>query len=108
MSGTGDAPAIDANVWLSAFSHERSPEWKLPERPALAMGSASPVTQGAGPWYPNSIWQLNQNRDLSVNALYYLDHPTLGLLVEIRPYLVPETRVPTANPVKPSGKRGFE
>ena len=74
------------------------------------MVGASGASQGAGSWYPDSIWQLNQMRDLSPNALYYLDHPTLGLLVEIRPYLVPEPRLPNATPapVKQPGKRGFE
>jgi hypothetical protein len=37
---------------------------------------------------------LNQTRELGPNALYYLDHPTMGMLVEIRPYQLPELELP--------------
>ena len=112
LIGTGNDANIDANLWLSSFSKTRSGHWQLPERPPLATtgSGASNSELGNEAWYPDSIWQLNQNHDLGPNALYYLDHPTLGLLVEIRPYLVPETRVPETktSPVKPARKRGFE
>ncbi len=119
LTGTGDLPVLDANLWLSNFSREHAEQWQLPERPALVPANKLAALQDAVPansqpnteaWYPDSIWQLNQSRELSANALYYLDHPTLGLLIEVRPYLVPEPRVPgtTAPVVKPANKRGFE
>jgi hypothetical protein len=36
------------------------------------------------------VWQLAQTRELGAGQLYYLDHPALGVLIEVRPYLLPE------------------
>lgn len=107
--GQGSVADLDANLWLTTFSQE-SPSaaddesgWQLPETPLkqspvaaseieLQRGDVALVQ--ATTWYPASIWHLNQSRDVGPNALYYLDHPALGLLIEIRPYLVPDAPVP--------------
>ncbi len=110
LAGTNNAATLDANLWLSTFSRDHAEQWKLPDRPTQAVNKFD-VTHAAGaddihaePWFADSIWQLSQSRELDPNVLNYLDHPTLGLLIEIRPYLVPEARVPAAA-VKPASKR---
>ncbi|HTR01068.1 MAG TPA: CsiV family protein [Candidatus Acidoferrum sp.] len=110
ISGQGELPVIDANLWLGSFSHERgdnATDWKLPQRPR-GDDEKTETAAPAQPWYPHDVWQLNQTRDLGPNALYYLDHPALGLLIELRPYLVPEAKVPTTETPRPARKTGFE
>ncbi len=111
-------------------------EWKLPEQPVLQPPvqqqplqlqspqlqspqqqvsnnavALAPEAVGLAPavsWYPTSIWQLNQSRDVGPNALYYLDHPAMGLLIEIRPYLVPDSLVPVTDTTAPTATTQFE
>ena len=110
--GQGIVADLDANLWLTTFS-EQPPAvddgddtWQLPERPVPPVAAAAEAERlqseaiqqvPATTWYPASIWHLNQSRDVGPNALYYLDHPALGLLIEIRPYLVPEILVPATS-----------
>jgi hypothetical protein len=56
--------------------------------PSSAFPSPAPT------WYVSKVWHLNQSRKLTSNALHYLDHPAVAVLVEIRPYLVPATVAP--------------
>lgn len=108
--GQGLVADLDANLWLSSFTDQlpaaADREWTLPEQPVPSAVVANDTAElplpevGVVPavsWYPTSIWQLNQSRDVGPNALYYLDHPAMGLLIEIRPYLVPEALVPTSD-----------
>jgi hypothetical protein len=37
-----------------------------------------------------SVWQMQQTHDLSAGQLYYFDHPAFGLIIQLRPYLLPE------------------
>lgn len=90
-------------------------EWKIPALPFPALTEASPVQlQGqmqqpaepqtpfqaplqvqpgiqaqAQPWELAAVWQLAQTRELSANQLYYLDHPAIGVLIQVRPYVLP-------------------
>lgn len=124
--GQGLVADLDANLWLSAFADQlpaaADGEWKLPEQPVLdepadnapavpAQGGEDTGQVGLMPavsWYPTSIWQLNQSRDVGPNALYYLDHPAMGLLIEIRPYLVPEPLVPATDTTAIPAAAAFE
>jgi hypothetical protein len=61
-------------------------EWKIPEFPfPPPVSDIEPV-----PAELVQVWQLAQTRELGAGQLYYLDHPALGVLIEIRPYLLPE------------------
>lgn len=111
VSGQGRDATLDVNLWLARFESSLQPataEWVLPALPNLEPAATPSQTQ-AGPsteptlaattWHPSEIWQLSQTRNINANSLYYLDHPTLGLLVEIRPYLVPELELPPTEQV---------
>ncbi len=82
---------LDINVWLNRFDGRiagTSPvaeEWKVPEYPFPPVVTAPELAQ----WELAEVWQLAQTRELGVNQLYYLDHPALGVLIQIRPYLLP-------------------
>lgn len=133
--GQGVVADLDANVWLTNFASqppaESDGEWKLPEQPVLQplveqqpLQLQAPQRQAdnteaglaletealvpVASWYPTSIWQLNQSRDVGPNALYYLDHPAMGLLIEIRPYLVPDSLVPVTDIAADPAGRPFE
>ncbi len=77
------------------------------QEPLLPEETAQVTLVPAVVWYPEKIWQLNQTRELGPNALYYLDHPTMGVLVEIRPYELPELELPLSE-AQPATNSGFE
>jgi hypothetical protein len=120
FSGQNGEANVDVNVWLSSFVTSppaTEEEWQLPEMPVLTppeletpslpVETAQVTLVPAEVWYPEKIWQLNQTRELGPNALYYLDHPTMGMLVEIRPYQLPELELPLSEG-QPATNSGFE
>jgi len=81
---------IEVRVWLADFSAlanttTNTISWQLPEQPFPGGDSTLtmdlPVTRLA---------YMDQLRQMVSNELYYLDHPAIGLLVQIRPYTLPE------------------
>lgn len=81
---------VEANLWLAEFSafpvgNGEGMRWQLPAPPFQA-GETSltldlPVTE---------LSYMNQVRPMISNELHYLDHPDLGVLVQIRPYELPQ------------------
>jgi hypothetical protein len=67
--------------------------WQLPALPELDPGQ---VTGEAGNLSlalelpVNYLSYMDQERAMVSNELYYLDHPDFGLLVQIRPYQLPD------------------
>lgn len=112
LSDNGGNVTLDINIWLSRFTRDLpvgDPEWQIPDRPfPLEQTQAAPVQpvafqQTPGPtlpgWLVTEVWQLEQTRELGANQLYYLDHPALGVLIQLRPYQLPalETAVDEAD-----------
>ncbi|MGV3591342.1 MAG: CsiV family protein [Gammaproteobacteria bacterium] len=90
-------------------------EWKIPALPFPAVTNASPaqpqmqvqqpaqsqtpfqaplpvqpgIEAPASSWELTAVWQLAQTRELTANQLYYLDHPAIGVLIQVRPYVLP-------------------
>lgn len=113
----GNGAMLDINVWLNEFrlnaavpdlvlpARETQDEWKIPELPfpietpatplqetivtAAGFDAATPAAPPAQGWELTAVWQLEQTRELSVNQLYYLDHPAIGVLIQVRPYVLP-------------------
>jgi hypothetical protein len=78
---------VEARLWLVEFSTQETPGsvlWALPEIPGIGNVSLSPEMP------VNYLTYMQQERAMVSNELYYLDHPDFGLLVQIRPYQLPE------------------
>lgn len=112
LSGQDREATLDVNLWLTRFGASPSPGpdvWTLPDAP-FQETSLPPAGSGARPttsrWHPQEIWQLTQTLKLAPNSLHYIDHPKIGVIVEIRPYLVPEAD--PAPPALPTSGSGFE
>jgi hypothetical protein len=82
---------VDINVWLNEFSAgsfaATSEEWTIPMVPFAR--EETPALPDTTPWTLAAVWQLAQTRELSANQLYYLDHPAIGVLIQVRPYVLP-------------------
>jgi hypothetical protein len=112
----GTAAMLDINVWLNEFRaasgftvaaqdvQDVQDEWNIPALPfplettavadtallpAFGETAAGPVAAPAPSWELSAVWQLEQTREMTANQLYYLDHPAIGVLVQIRPYVLP-------------------
>lgn len=89
-------------------AQETQDEWKIPELPfpdetngveaqnaalpsasTLPRAAIAPAAPAAQTWELTAVWQLAQTREMSANQLYYLDHPAFGVLIQVRPYVLP-------------------
>jgi hypothetical protein len=99
LSDLGGQPTLDINLWLNSFADRPQTvesEWNVPELPlpldemeASPPGSSPQMTLLQAPTV-TEVWQMQQTRDLRAEQLYYLDHPAFGVIIQIRPYLLPE------------------
>ncbi len=80
-----DRVMLMAELWLSEFGGEAEQKWTLPAMPAESAEGATPTAT------PNirRIYTMAQQRELRSNEFHYLDHPALGIVVQITPYEVP-------------------
>lgn len=101
-----DRVVFDSNLWLSSFSttpntgDSLQEEWTLPVLPAVIMNESDSArvseesVANAIEFHVNRIMQLRQTRDMRSDEFHYIDHPAMGILVQITPYVVPEIPVP--------------
>ena len=86
---------LDINVWLNEFSAVpvstayEAEAWKIPQLPFPFPPETTALVPDPTPWELTAVWQLAQTRELGVNQLYYLDHPAIGVLIQVRPYVLP-------------------
>lgn len=81
---------LDINVWMNEFTTGEvvtAEEWKIPMLPFEPVDNTA--MPGATSWTLSAVWQLAQTRELAANQLYYLDHPAIGVLIQVRPYVLP-------------------
>ena len=85
---------LDINVWMNEFATGEAvtaEEWNIPMLPFTpANMTATPDTTS---WKLSAVWQLAQTRELAANQLYYLDHPAFGVLIQVRPYVLPPLNI---------------
>jgi hypothetical protein len=88
----GDRVDVEARLWLVEFSSEETPGsvlWQLPVLPESIPGNTD--TESMTLEFPvNYLSFMNEERAMISNELHYLDNPDFGLLVQIRPYQLPE------------------
>jgi hypothetical protein len=88
-----DRVVIDSNVWLVDYSRNKNStdDWQVPALPTIpglrpASGGDEIVNTN---FFINLIVQLNASRDMRSNEFHYLDHPAMGMVVSIKPYVLP-------------------
>ena len=84
---------VEARLWLAEFrpaSAVTNASWKLPDSPYGNQNSEFSGFNLADNYSVERLAYMNQERAMISNELHFLDHPDIGLLVEIRPYQLPE------------------
>ena len=80
-----DRVIFSADLWLAEFGGVAGGGWSLPPLPEEFMestdSSASPAI--------SRIYPMRQQRELRSGEFHYLDHPALGIVVQITPYNPP-------------------
>jgi len=96
LSDNNGRVMLDLDVWLNVFapaSPDAASGWQIPQLPFATetpTANLQAQTQPTEPqWLLSAVWRQQQTRELGSSQLYYIDHPTLGVLVEIRPYVLP-------------------
>lgn len=114
FNNTEDRVVFDGNLWLSSFStalnaeettdDTAQEEWTLPVLPAVmvnADNAGEPEGEESIEFQVNRIMQLRQTRDMRSGEFHYIDHPAMGILLQITPYVVPELPVPEVEEIAP-------
>ena len=87
---------VEARLWLASFVSSAelppgNPQREMPPLPDNDAQTAAVINPGFENQYSiNDIAYMEQMRAMISNELHYLDHPDLGIIVEVRPYQLPE------------------
>lgn len=97
-----DRVVLDVRVWLtqfSAMSPAEGEQTSLPELPAAVINQR-PVEDlpDEQQWYMEQVVPVLSTRELRSNEFHYLDHPAVGVIVQIQPYEVPPLPEPEPEP----------
>lgn len=88
---------IDPQAELDALAAQESSQ-----PPATSATESAMPAEPAPPARPERIIVVNSQERLSPGALHYLDHPVLGILVQVTPVTAPATSGSTAPTVSPA------
>lgn len=101
-----DRVLLDTNLWLARFSTQPPPPGQGPEpAPALKLPTAPGVDVEAGAgaggnddsqqprFYVTEVFPMQDSRAMRSNEFHYLDHPAIGVLVQVFPYEPPAAPV---------------
>lgn len=99
-SGTGSNPGFNADS-----NGESAPVWQLPPLPEIlqvAADNSAAISASQPAYTPTRIIQVNQTREARSNEFHYIDHPAIGVFIQLTPYEVPPPAVvepqPALNP----------
>lgn len=97
LTSSGDRAILESNLWLNHFSTQAPTDqvWELPVLPELLVSVSSKEDSTTPRYYVDRIIQFQQNRDLRSREFHYLDHPAMGMLVQIIPYTLPPLPLPS-------------
>ncbi len=79
---------VDARLWRNSFNIVSDIEWNVPLQPLAEFTDFSEDTDSFG-LVINQVYPMVETRQMISNELHYLDHPALGMLIEVRPYELP-------------------
>lgn len=105
FNNAGDRVILSPNLWLTSFStaDTATEEWQLPALPRILQPTKDAVptplqnSVNEAPvqeYFVSRIIQFNQTREMRSDEFHYLDHPAMGVLIQITPYTVPLMPVP--------------
>ena len=96
LTNSGDRVILESNLWLNRFGTEPEADspWSLPVLPAILVEPSEEEDSEQTQYFVNRIIQFHENRDLRVQEFHYLDHPAMGLLVQVSPYTLPPLPLP--------------
>jgi hypothetical protein len=103
-----DRVVLDARLWLTQFSTmppAAGNEIRLPDLPqslvsALTQTAANNAlngTQTTRDWHPAQVIPVISTREMRSNEFHYVDHPAVGIVVQVFPYTVPPLPVDSAS-----------
>lgn len=78
---------IDARLWRNSFNVVSDQEWNLPLAPFTNEDLVD--DEDSFGLLIDQVYPMLETRQMISNELHYLDHPALGLLIEVRPYELP-------------------
>jgi len=96
-----DRVVIEADLWLTQFStfEPEQSNWEIPSRPAIAPETNAPRSELNAPeYYPTVIYHMEQSREMRSDEFHFLDHPAMGLVIQVQPYEVPPLPQPDLFP----------
>jgi hypothetical protein len=89
-----DRVVLDAGLWLTQFSTlppDNQNALRLPALPENLRSATSTTLMSEPPQYfPRQIIPVNISRDMRSNEFHYVDHPALGIVVQVFPYTPPD------------------
>ncbi len=84
---------IDTQLWRNSFAINSEFDWEIPASPLneVPMNENGFIESEslASNLVIDQVYPMEETRQMISNQLHYLDHPALGLLIEVRPYELP-------------------
>ncbi len=78
---------VDARLWRNSFNVVSNLDWNMPMQP---FPETSNIIDGESfDLFIDQVYPMLETRQMISNELHYLDHPALGMLIEVRPYELP-------------------
>jgi hypothetical protein len=78
---------VEARIWRNSFNVVSNLEWNVPLQPFT--DSLTETDEDGFNLIIDQVYPMLETRQMISNELHYLDHPALGMLIEVRPYELP-------------------
>jgi len=78
---------VEARLWRNSFNVVSNLDWNVPPQPFTDV--LEDISQDNVDLVINQVYPMLETRQMISNELHYLDHPALGMLIEVRPYELP-------------------
>ncbi len=78
---------VDARLWRNSFNISSDQNWNVPPQPFPAE-----MPDSDSEFFElviDQVYPMFETRQMISNELHYLDHPAIGVLIEVRPYELP-------------------
>ncbi len=91
FNNAGDRVVFNGNLWLGSFGiqDDSIENWVLPVLPGTLAATETVSDELRTEYFVNRVVQLREIREMREQELHYLDHPAIGVLVQITPYTPP-------------------